>query len=439
MKYIWSITFLLSLCSCSRDDSTTLEIGQGFTNIDTRVLSIDTMTVLTSTFKFDSLGLSSSNRLLIGNYDDTVFGKADIESYLQFIRTFDDSGTSTNSFDIENEASYDSIALILKYDRYFYNDTIPAQRYRIHQLTEDIEYDDDATQFYNTTRFNHHATPIADVNVLVRPQKEDSLFIKLDHNFGNALFENIKNGTIETNDEFLDQYKGLLIKSYQSNTAVIGLNKNSALRIYYSLPDETDPIEKIFNFSLNTTNSFTHTTNTYENTPFEQLTDQELQLPSSDSEDFSYIQSGVGLTTKIDIPYIHELHNIPGNGVLVEAILKLPVKTFDTDLNLAIRDSISAFLVNDKLENIGTLIGATDGIYATLSDQSSEFDNIYYSIDIKSFLDLKLEENNFQETYFIALNPKEFESSIDRYLLYNAEENDKKIILELLYAIYDED
>lgn len=437
MKNLWCIFLCITILSCSKEDNLSLEIGDHFTEIDTRVIMIDTMTVLASTFKFDSLAVSSTNRLLIGSYNDEIFGLTKTESYLQFERGFGES--STSDFEIDNEATYDSIALIMKYDHYFYNDTIAVQNYKVHQLVEDIEFDDDALQYYNTTNFNFEASPIADHHLVVEPKKEDSLFIKLDNSFGNVLFDKIKDGDIETNEELLDDYKGLVIKSNDNNTAIVGFSKSSLLRIYYTIPSETDPIELEFDFSLNVENSFTHTANTYENTLFESLNDQEIQLSSSDANNLSYIQSGLGLTTRIDIPYINKLHDIPGDGVLIDAFLKIPVKTLDPNLNLHTRDSIKGILINEKSENLGSIINASGEIYAVLSDESTEFDNAYYSMNLKTFLDLKLDESNFQENFFIALNPQDFDSSIDRYMFYNTDEEDKKLILQLLYATYDED
>lgn len=438
MKYLWCILCGIIVLSCSKEDNLTLEIGDNFAEVNTRVIKIDTMTVLASTFKFDSLAITSTNRLLIGSYNDDIFGNTKTESYLQFNRTFNESG-SDGDFEIDNEATYDSIALIMNYDHYFYKDTIPIQNYKVHQLTEDIEYDEDAFQYYNTTNFNFEAAPIADNDYQIEPKKEDSLFIKLDDLYGNTLFNKIQEGDIETNEDFLDEYNGLVIKSNVNNTAIVGFNKSSLLRIYYTIPSETDPIEMEFDFSLNTNNSFTHTSNTYENTLFEHLDDQEIQLNSSDANDLSYVQSGLGLTTRIDIPYINRLHDIPGDGVLIDAFLKIPIKTFNPNLNLHVRDSIRGFLINEKSEQLGSIINGSGDVFAILSDESTEFDNAYYSMNLKTFIDLKLDESNFQEDFFIALNPQDFGNSVDRYIFYNTNEEDKKITLELLYAVYDED
>ena len=173
MKYVYLLLLAVVCTSCSNDQElTSLTVGEEFNDITTRVLLIDTIQLRASTFKFDSIITSNTTRVLVGSYTDPVFGKTTSDSYLELL-------PSDGNFDLRDDAVYDSIALIMRYDRYFYNDTIPPQRFTVHEVTDNIRTDDDL--FYNTTTFETDANPIGDIVFEARPTKGDSLHISLDH------------------------------------------------------------------------------------------------------------------------------------------------------------------------------------------------------------------------------------------------------------------
>ena len=101
MKYLfWTCFSLLFLQSCSDISDLTYEVGEDFVDSSTRMYFIDSLTVESSTFKFDTLVVSSANRLLIGSYKDEYFGNVKSETYSELIN---------NIFDIDEDAKFDSI------------------------------------------------------------------------------------------------------------------------------------------------------------------------------------------------------------------------------------------------------------------------------------------------------------------------------------------
>ena len=284
---------MASFCSCSPDEDITLQIGEDYVASNTKVYFIDSLTVKASTIQFDSLIVSYPNRLLIGAYNDPTFGVTQSRSFIQ-LENYD--------YEINNDAIYDSIALTLYYDKYFYNDTIPNQQFKVFEVLDDIE--PDGGGYYNSTNFNYNNTPIAVKYFSPKPYKNDSLFIKIDDVFGATLFNKIKDDDINNIDEFLNEYKGLVITANEnSNTSILGFAKHSLLRIYYSLQAEEEIIEKSINFSFNKANTFNQTTSDQAGTYFETIIDQETILLSTETDNSSFIQSGTGIATRIDIPY----------------------------------------------------------------------------------------------------------------------------------------
>ncbi len=430
MKHIYVLILIGILTSCSEDNETQpLEIGNDFIESTTKVFYIDTLTIKSSTFQFDSLVVSNPNRLLIGSYLDPIFGHTESKSFIQLNNNFD--------YSIEDNAQYDSIALILKHDNYFYNDTIPSQKLTVHQVLENIEPNEG--NYYNTSNFNFENTFIGVKNFNPKPYKNDFISIKINNTYGNSLFTKILQKDITNNDEFLNEYKGLLVQGENTNTTVLGFSTNSILRIYYTIEGE-EYSEKTLDFTINTANTFNKTSSNKNGTYFSSIVNQKTQIPSTETDNNSFIQAGTGVATRIDIPAIETLYDIPGTGTLINANLKISLKQSSATNNLHVRDSLKVYIINHKAEIVGTLTSTEDGneLLAIKNIEDQEFDTSYYNISMKQFLDIKLNTPN--EDFFLALYSKEFNSSVDRYVLNGEENSDKqKIQLEVIYAIYDDE
>ncbi len=424
---VFFVSLLLFLVSCEED--TELTVGEDWINVSTKVYFIDTLTVKATTFKFDSINVSNASRLMIGAYTDPVFGVSKSKSYVQL---------SNSIYSLDDDAVFDSIALILNYDTYFYNDTIPTQKFNVYRVTKKIEANDETDAFYNTTEFTYDATPIASESFLAYPKKEDSLHILLDNTFGKTLFNDIRDNEINNSEEFLYRYKGLLIEADNNNTAILGFSTDSYLRIYYSIPDETNDESYEFDIPFNSTNSFNNISSDTQGTYFEALTDQDVYLPSYLTNNASYIQAGTGIATRIEIPYLEKINDIPGTGTIVDANLKLSIKQSSSTKTLFTSDNLNIYIYNKNGEVISSLTNtAGETVLGLIESENSEYNIITYSIPLKYFLDLKLSIIN-DDNLFLVIYSENYNESMDRYI-FNGENasNDLKVKLELTYAIYD--
>ena len=131
-----------------------------------------------NTIQLDSIDVTNASRHLIGSYIDPVFGLSKTESYVQLQGAID----GTLLYDLDSEARFDSIALVLDYDGYYYNDTLAVQEFKVFEVLEEIEPDEDF--YFNTTNFATSTTALGNVIFKPRPKTEDSLFISLNHDFG---------------------------------------------------------------------------------------------------------------------------------------------------------------------------------------------------------------------------------------------------------------
>lgn len=421
---------LVTICcftSCS-EESSTYAVGDEWINSNTKVLFFDTLTVASSSFKFDSISVSATPRLLIGAYRDPEFGLVKSKVFTQL---------SSTVYTIDSDAVYDSIVIILKYDGYVYNDTLQQQQFSVHRVMEEIKPDED--YYYNTTTFNYSNETIGISSFTPRPVQQDYLHIKLDDSFGKELYDNLQQKDITNSNELLQEYSGLLIDADDSNTAILGFSPQSLLRIYYTIPDETDDIEGTLDMPFSTTNSFHNISSNFNNTYFDSIENQTTYLPSTSTNNQTFIQAGTGIATRIDFPYMESLNNIEGTGALLEAHLKISLKKPLSESGLKTRDSLQFYIINQRSEILSEVYnydGST--VLGYITQQDDEFNILTYTVPIKYYLDNKAEDYD-GDNWYLVMYSQQFNSSLDRYIFF-AEENpeDYKMKLELTYALYDE-
>ncbi|WP_159023403.1 DUF4270 family protein [Formosa sp. L2A11] len=429
--------FVTLLVSCDADLTSVEEVGEDWINNGTKVYYIDTLTVETSTYKFDSLAITGVSQYIMGSYTDPVLGGIKATPYLELY---------TTDFDIDEDAVFDSIALILDYTNYYYNDTLSRQKYNVYEVLEEITQDDDDNYYYNTTDFDLGTTSLGTADFLPTPIREDSIHYTLNNSFGQAIFDDIQDNIINNVDELTEKYKGIAIVSDDNNTAVLGISTGSKLRFFYTIPDEDiveEGDESYFDMTFNSANSFHSITQTSINSNLTSLDDQAEEVSSKVTDNTSYIQAGSGLATRIDIPYIESVNSIKGSGAIMDANLKISIKhNTDTD-NLSIRDSLNVYIIDQFNDTSYQLIDYTGSVvYGIQTDDEVGLNNGYitYVIPIKYFLDLKLNEVN-ADNLFLGITSQGYNDSVDRYILEgeDAENDDTKTTLELNYALYDDD
>ncbi|MEO1548126.1 MAG: DUF4270 family protein, partial [Bacteroidota bacterium] len=127
------LTALVVACAVDTSEIPTLEVGQEFVDSNVRVVTTDTFTVAVTTFKFDSIVTSGTDRLLIGQYPDEYFGQVKTATYMEL---------APLTYSLPSDAELDSVGLVLGYDNYFYNDTTQLSVLNIHELSDELRVSD---------------------------------------------------------------------------------------------------------------------------------------------------------------------------------------------------------------------------------------------------------------------------------------------------------
>ena len=436
-KLLGLLALLTLVVSCSDDtiNDSDFVAGGTFTNSNIRVVQIDTMNVETYTMKFDSLVTSQAARMLIGKYLDPVFGAVKSASYVELL---------PNSYSIDSEAEYDSIGFFLTYDAYYYNDTLKSNTIHIKELSELLE-PADGSNFYNTSKVAYSEEDLGSITYTPRPLGTDSLFIKLSDTLGLGIFDQLQQKDITNTEEFKDYFHGLTFQPGEDDDgSIVGFDfSTSVMRMYYSIPGADSRTQFTANFAINTASSpipfFNQMSVVETNEYLTTITDSEVVPNTSVTGNQSFVQSGIGYTTKIELTNLKTLFDIPGQGTLLNAVLKIkPVAGSYSD-ELTLRDNLSVYIVDQNNDLSEQLVGTDNAaIQATLNLDGQEFNDIYYEIPLTTYIEGILTTERDAD-YAIVLLPEDYNSTVDRFVLMGTEGSDQGVKLELTYAIYDED
>ena len=437
-KFILILVFGLTIVSCGTDtDAGEFVVGSDYLAVNNKVILIDTVTVEMSTINFDSLVTSNMSRILVGNYDDPLFGKVKSNSYFQLAS---DSYSLISTIDTET-ANYvfDSISMILKYDNYYYGDTTKVQTFDIHRLTQKVKPNTDDDSFYNNSALSYSSESLGTISYKPRPLEKDSINIKMDAAFGEALFQKLKKREITDFDSFKEYLNGLvLVPTTTNSSSVIGFNLSSKVRLYYSkyLGDAEDSFIKDFTVT-DATKQFNAISLDKSGTLIQNLPASNSNLSSLLTNNQGYIQSGTGVACRVDFPNIKQLKYISDNGAIVDAELILKPVNNSYSEKYPLPDSLQVY-VADKLNRIsGTLnTSASVPLYAALNKASDEFnENVLYSLSVGNFLQKEMLKQSDSRSSLVFTLPT-ISKAVNRLVLGDQKHLNNKIQLKIYYISY---
>ncbi|WP_264532264.1 DUF4270 domain-containing protein [Flavobacterium sp. N502540] len=440
-KYIGMLFLAMTLFSCGTDsDAGEFVVGSDYLAVGNKVILIDTMTVEMSTINFDSLITSGKNRILIGNYEDPIYGKVKSKSYFQL---------ASDSYSLKNDGSdtettnyvFDSISMILKYDKYYYGDTTKVQTFDIHRLTEKVKPNTNDKNFYNNSVLNYSDESLGTISYSPRPAGKDSVTIKMSRTFGAALFQKLKKREITDFDSFSEYLKGLVLVPSASNSAnVIGFHvASSKVRLYYSkYQANTEEVPYIIDFKISDAQKqFNSISLDKTGTIIQNLPASNSKLPSALTNQQGFIQSGTGVACRIDFPNIKQLKRISANGAIVDAQLFLkPVNNTYAE-KYPLEDSLKVY-VSDNLNRISTSLvnSAGTAVFGILNKKKDEFnENVGYSVPIGYFLQKEMLKQSSSRSSLILTLPG-ISKTVNRIVLGDQKHLNNKLQLKIYYISY---
>ncbi|MDP4187095.1 MAG: DUF4270 family protein [Bacteroidota bacterium] len=435
--FLFAIVLMSVFFSCTKNDGSTL--GSDFVDSHSRLILVDTVTVATSTVKYDSIATSGKNVALVGQYRDGDLGLVSSKSYMEF-------GMPTFSA-ISNNATVDSVKLILGYNKYYYGDTTAVQNIYVNRLTSYISGKIYEGSLFNVTHINSADTPLGYLQYTPRPKSRKKIQIPLDKSLGIDFLNKMRGGADEFSSAslFLQYFKGLVVYAGQNdNSAIVGFNASDTstyIRLFYHI-NGTLNSDTYYDFQLTNTNEqFNQISSDRSGTALANLGNGLLhKLDAQSTNQITYAQAGVGLATRIEFPYLTEIPKLGNYGTILKATLYIkPLRSsYVHNVSLPSQLNLYSTVSNNQLESA---IQNTSGNNATgnLVLDYLHKENTQYTFDITSYLKAKINAS-YTQNLALILMPANYYSTLDR-LIIGGQKNkdvDYQIGVKIYYMVYDE-
>lgn len=390
-----SLLSILLLSSCYKKQ---IQFGNDLTDSHTRLVTIDTITPVISTYVMDSFPTSGNSVLLAGRYIDPVVGTVSAQTFFQL-------GVPAGIADeLPEDATYDSLVLELNPNGYYYGDTSKAISLSVYEMENQPEFTY-ASRLFNTSSVPVLPAALATVKQLIRPNVDELVRIRLSDVKGSALFNKINTEGVTLKEEtaFLDYFKGLSIQVANNETGAVyafAPDSSTKLRLHYHLSNPF-PEKKVFEFYVTrTTYQFNRIITDRTGTFLEETANGKFEFPATPAYPYGVTQAGNGTLLKIKFPSLRQLLQLDNVVQLVDAqlVIKPVESTFDP---YKLRLPPSFILAQTD---------ATNSIGYTLADGSGEqalmapviIDDIYhlntrYSFAINSYINSLLATPNSAE------------------------------------------
>ena len=299
------------------DKDTNISLGTSDENFG--VISLDSMTINTSTYQLLNMPSAATNLVLVGKSSLADLGSITSTSYMNLIFA------SLNDL-IPEGASFDSVNLVIKpsTNRYYYGDTSKTQSIAIHRLNQEIKTENitnsvdnfntpiyvTGATIFNTQKFSYDTTPLGTKSFMPYVNSVDSLDIKLDPVFGKDLYDRIvnKDFSVSSNEALLQYLKGISIVPDANNSTMLGFSDTVRLNLNYSYIG-SDGFRKVGQKSLVSLlkpYQFNNIEHDRSGTAYATLNNNVREISSVATNGKVIIQSGSGLAAKIQIPALNE-------------------------------------------------------------------------------------------------------------------------------------
>lgn len=425
---------LTVLISCRKEGDFNLGSKPQDSNIG--VQFTDTVTLLNKTFLLnDSIVSARANNLSFGGYSDPSYtGVTYCEAYasVRLVNSnVDYSGTTVDS------------AKLYMYYSLAYGDTLSSQDVSVHEITTQL----DASVPYRTNSnfVTYSAASIGEkTGFQARPYTNHSLDIPLTNAFGTNLLAIANN---KNNTDFQNLFYGIMIKPKNNSVgSVISADYTTSdlartrMIVYF----KRGTIRDSATFSIsNFPSSFNRVIDDRSGTNIASLVSNGDRIEEALTGNRCYIQSGTGIVTKVEMPYLKNLSTVDGNSVIInKAVLVAPIDLASNyekyrqvnylRLLQMNTDNTYKYAANGSLAYIqGSGYPQTGTNYSVLGT-ALDITDTTYRIDITSYVQSLL-SNHLDNNGFIFM-PVYNSFMTSRTVLYGANATDRKMRLEIYYT-----
>lgn len=216
------------LFACTRNE---IIFGSTPDNEYTRLSYIDSVEVKLATVFADSFATSAQTNFLLGHYTDPYLGTITGKNFFQLT-------VPASLPDIPATAVFDSLTLIVRFNKYYYGDTTQPLTIQVKELATPISYSYN-NKLYNTSSVATKTLPLGQKTTRIYPGIFDSLIVRLDDDKGYELYQKLRNKSADITEEatFLNYFYGLSLGTVQPGSGfMLGLSATASqivMRVHY--------------------------------------------------------------------------------------------------------------------------------------------------------------------------------------------------------------
>lgn len=437
-KLLYALLLLSAvfLFSCKKVD---IAFGDQFLdNGYTQVISIDSFTTALSTVYVDSFATSGSGALMLGYVNDPVFGKIAASSYFEIIPP-----TFVATTDSLTGARFDSVALLLQPSSAYVGDTTKPVHITVEKLAQPIvPYDNNLTLLYNTNSFATLSGPIASTDVMVRPNANQTISVRLDDAFGLSLLKKMQDpndADVQSSAAFLQYLNGLKVSSNSSASLLFNCKDSITVRIYYKKPG-LYLTDKTISFTLaNNMHQFNHIDVDRSAAVLQNLPSVR-QASSASLNNAAYTMYAAGAMVKMRFPSVRDILKFPNYAKVLKATLVVRPLRGSYGSGSYVLPPLMRLSETTQLNGVGSdLVGLnSSGSYETMTGNLVT-DELYgestqYTYDITSYIRGLIADPTINANGLLFLPYGTLSAALGRVIIGDKNNPLGKTELNILYA-----
>jgi hypothetical protein len=362
---------------------------------------VDTFQLITYCELADSVISRQPATVMLGSYNDPVFGRVDGSFYAQFRLE-----ANNPNFGELSTIFIDSVVMSMEY-RDFYGEPNDQQRFEVYRVSETLFTDSVYYNFSTVPTGSQSLVPVGKEMIKPEPAKRaivgsdtlaPQLRIHLDTNYAWEILNASASGTLANNEVFLETFKGLYVKT---NNPMWASGQGSVLFLDFRDPDskitvyyrqEGEPKR----FTLLANNScvyFNHVEFSHAGTAIQQTLDN----PALGMNSY-YAQAGI-LRAKVEFPGVS---NLSEKTIVHRAMLYLPLSYFNGNAFFPSLVGVASIKID----------GQTGQFALGTNQYSTAFKR--YSFTLTSYIQ-DLIKGRFPNTG-IYISPSNFNSTVERII-----------------------
>jgi hypothetical protein len=431
------LLFVLALIcfSCGfESDMESLSIGGDFINTRSTISVVDSFTVSLSTVKIDSLTTSGNSIIWAGSYTDKEFGFISSTGYYEV--------GIPETANVEANDSFDSLLLVMNYKKAYYGDTSLLQSLQVYRLTGEIKGDENGN-FWNHSSVPYNPVPIGKVTFKPKPSSNSKVKVRLSDQIGRDFLALMleKDESVSTFEKFREYFKGLAIGPGIPSNSILSFSCDSTMNLeLYTHRKGLERESVLQKFPVGSTKtSFNNFTADRTGTPIASIAKQLIRIPSSQSNYKTYVQSGIGLLTRIDFPTMQQLMETDRKYVLLKAEL-IMVPEPGTYKQVPLPSQLVLYHTDKSNRVVSEIVGDQN---ATLPGDLV-IDKIYnestsYTFDITDFITTEISDSYFDTSHglLIGETSSSIGASLDRVVFCDRKNSSYKPLVRLYFMNYN--